>query len=208
MSRLGALAATIGILAATALVMATLGFFSMTAGVALESSSRTNWPSVYQFRLYSAFYYAGHSQLVDSLSCNAAASELIRNPGYAPIVSGDGRRLSPHPVDCVLPTGYPTVVGWCPWVLQFSGACWSIAFRDDVLQLPGFKEGLIEFIGDSCSVNERNAREILQRIDNSKEYLPPTMRSSYCASPRSTVIYFVNDRGDVTSVMNRISWLF
>ena len=190
------------------MVIATLGYFSMTVGVALENSNRTNLPSVYQFRLYSALYYAGHSELVDSLPCNAAASELIRNPAYSPTISGDGRRLSPHPVDCVLPTGYPTIVGWCPLVVQFAGGCWSIAFRDDVLQLPGFKDGVIQFVSDSCSVNERGAREVLQRIDNSKEYLSPTMRSSYCASPRSTVIYFVNDRGDVTSVTNRISWVF
>lgn len=207
MSRLGALAATLAIFAAIPVVIAALGYFSMTVGVALENSNRTNWPSVYQFRLYSALYYVEHSQVVDDLPCNTAASKLIRNADYAPMVDHDGRRLSPHPVDCVLPTGYPTVVGWRPWVLQFAGACWSIAFRDDVLQLPGFKEGLIEFVGNSCSFDERGARGVLQRINNSKEYLPPTMRSSHCASPRSTVIYFVNDRGDVTSVINRTPWL-
>jgi len=190
------------------LAIAALGFLAMTVGVALESSSITNWPSVYQFRLYSALYYEGHSKLVDSLTCDASVSPLITNWDPNTLVDYNGQRRSPHPVDCVLPAEYPTIIGWCARVVQFLGGCKSVAFRDHVLRLPGFKEGLIKFMDDSCDVDERAAREALRRINNTKEHLPPTMRNPNCASPRSTVVYFVNDSGNVTSVMNRMGWLY
>jgi hypothetical protein len=208
MSRLGPLATLFAVIAAIPLVPAALGFLALTVGVALESSSITNWPSVYQLRLYSALYYQGHSKSVDSLACNPSVSPLNLNPNPLTAIKDNGQRTSPHPIDCILPVGYPTIIGWCPWVIQFLGACKSAAFRDHVLALPEFKEGLTQFMEDSCSVDERAAREILQRINNTSEYLPPTMRNPNCASPRSTVIYFINDRGNIASVMNRMGWLY
>ena len=196
--RASAIGTIVGVIIAVISLPFLLGYLSMTVGVALENSSHLG-----PFRAYSALYYADHSGLVDNLPCNKAASELVRSPGHEATFSPvDGRRLSPHPLDCLEPKDYPTVLGWCPYIIQLTGYCTSVAFSEDVLRLPGFEDGLRLFLKDPCSLDEFRAREARRQVYAPKEYIMPTIaKNSYCMNPRPIAVYFVNDEDRVTRVL-------
>lgn len=167
------------------------GYYSMTIGAAFESRGQYA-----PFGFYSSSYYGDHRADVEGMACSRAVREV-----YGPIRPGWPQILT-HPLGCLEPSEPPVAISWCPALLRvFFGMCTSVAYSDEVRQLPGFVEGLQKFLVDPCVMDETRAAEMRLRAFDPKEFAGRYSKNDLCLRPRIVVVYFVDARDKITKTI-------
>lgn len=169
-------------------LLALTPIFVMNVGSAWERNAQLGL-----FRLYSALYYADHPDNVEALACSKGFQEDVSAFGAPPVDPATGRRLSRAALDCIRPTAYRTLVGWCPALFELLSICASVAYPEDVRKLPGFEVGLERYANDPCTLDEARGLELLRLIYAPKSAPAKSMPNSICLSPRMLVVHFVDE---------------